>query len=251
MKIIENSILYFGTTKSTLQHIKQNGLSSVYTKTRDYDAWLGDIGIYLTLNRPYIAYHFAKQKAFKTKDEKAVILEAEIDTSLIADNEVLDLTSESGMYLLWDKYIDLDAQINGNPYLGSNNQTSINTSSYFQSLSKTTLNTEIQNIDCIAITEIVTNNKIKVIIGIFQEGDSYAKTLTGKANKKYDNIPGYKGILSRTHIEICVTHPSLVSFKKEFTKDDIVNILNIGSDTQKEKYIDFLTSSVSHKPDFS
>ena len=113
-----------------------------------------------------------------------------------------------------------------------------------------TLDTEIQNMDCIAITEIVTNNKIKVIIGIFQEGDSYAKTLTGKANRKHDNIPGYKGILSRTHIEICVTHPSLVSFKKEFMKDDIVNILNVGSDTQKEKYIDFLTSSVSHKPDF-
>lgn len=225
-------------------------VDAVYSKTRDYDAWLGDVGIYLTLNRPYVAYHFAKQKAFKTKDEKAIILEAEIDTSQITENEVLDLTTESGMYLLWDKYIDLDTQINGNPYQGAITQAPNNTSSYFQSLTQNTLNTQIQNIDCIAITEIVTNQKIKVIIGIFQEGDSYSKTLTGKAVKEYPNIGAYQGILSRTHIEICVTHPNLIKFKKEFSKDEIIKILNIGSDTQKEKYIDFLTSSISHKPDF-
>lgn len=250
MKILEHSTLYFGTTLSTLKFIQQNGLDAVYTKTRDYDAWLGDVGIYLTLNRPYVAYHFAKQKAFKTKDDKAIILEAEIDTTQIAEYEVLDLTTESGMYILWDKYMDLDTLINGNPYQGATTQTFTNTSSYFQSLNQSILNTKIQNIDCIAITEIVTTKKIKVIIGIFQEGDSYSKTLTGKAVKEYPNIGAYQGILSRTHIEICVTHPSLITFKKEFTKDEIINILNVGSDTQKEKYIDFLTSSISHKPDY-
>lgn len=253
MELLKNSSFYFGTDKSSYEEIQKNGLTSIYSRTRNFDAWLGDRGIYLSL-RPVVAYHFAKQKAYRNIYEETILVETKLDFSKINNTQILDLTSETGMYKLWVSMIQKNDDLFGNPYLKAINTTvsKKNSNSYFNSITNT-LNQykKTMNLDCVAVTNIIINQGVNIVIGIFQEGDSFAKSITGISAKKYKNIPSYKGILSRDHVEICVVNLNLVTISKVISKIDLMDLIKDGDEISKTKYLEFITSSIGHKSDFN
>jgi len=105
--------LYHGTSSKCFEYIQQDGF--LKNKT-NYTNWLAPSGIYLFCSRPLLAYKYARKRAKedrqKNNDQGIRPVVFEVKLKRHSSDDILDLTTDDGIYRLHNAHQELKSSIN-------------------------------------------------------------------------------------------------------------------------------------------
>lgn len=225
---------YHGTSRIRYDSIKKHGFVLADPKYRN---WLAPIGVYFIVNRPLVALRFSREAA-AADDSETVLLKVPISCPPNLE-QVLDLTTDDGMFLLFRSY-ELARRLYHapNPKLGSNVPPTY--AAYRRSLVEKhsrlmeTLRKPFDqwkehknvNWDTLAMQVLVDEFSIILIIAALHEGTTFNMRFTSD-EPEYVKARSHKGIRARDHIEVCVIDPAYI---------DVSGITEIDPNHEISKY---------------
>lgn len=205
---------YHGTSSIRLEHIRADG----FKLNEDWSKWLSAKGVYFVLNRPLVALFYARQAALHDSGRYSPVEPVVIKVSINFYNEtrILDLTSENGMHILFNKYYLVRSKFGSiSDFLSVNDKiiraiwsntqfSEKEKSDFILSLCRRLRRYSEFKWDCAVITDLVNENGYAAIIAVFQEGLSGAFDCF---EYKYhdESTPSYQGIRYRDAIVVCIT----------------------------------------------
>lgn len=209
---------YHGTTSSSLENIMRQGFI-LSNKNPDWSKWLCAFGVYCVLNRPSIAYYFARQRTLIKRDGVPKVIK--IPVKMPHRDRILDLTTDEGHVELLKKYLEMknlygsvDAflEIHDDKFieiLNLPNFTMEEKNDYIQSVQDNLRSYRQFKWDCAIITQLVRERNYAIIIAVFQEGDSIAFDVYNHKYEEPDN-PSYQGIRFRDSLIACITDLKII-----------------------------------------
>lgn len=217
---------YHGTSSYRLESIRTKG----FRLREDWSKWLSAKGVYFVLNRPLVALYYAKRAVLQDKyrniDSFPVVINVPVH---ITDKNVLNLTTENGMHILYDKYAQMKKQYGTSKAFLTKKDRRLKTiynANGFSDSEKSDYIDDIINYnrsyklkwDCAIITDLVNEHDFCAVIAIFQEGLSGALDCF---NHEYSEAetPSYQGIRYRDAIMVCVTDLDCIDDEFDIVED--------------------------------
>ncbi|MFA7062306.1 MAG: hypothetical protein WC156_15990, partial [Pedobacter sp.] len=159
-----NFKLYHGTSSKCYEKILQTGLTKNKT---NYTNWLAPSGVYLFCSRPLLAYKYALKKSmsdkhkYKDNEIKPIVIEVKLKKHFACD--VLDLTTDDGIYRLHNAHQQLKSSINDMSSID-------NTCPSYKDSIEMALGpiTESYNFDSKALELMITRSEFKIVIAAFK-----------------------------------------------------------------------------------
>ncbi|MDP2916229.1 MAG: hypothetical protein Q8O91_12365 [Candidatus Aminicenantes bacterium] len=239
--------LYHGTSSPRLKGIIENG----FVENTNTNKWLYAKGIYCVRDRPLVAHYFANWAVSLDEDQQPGALPVVIKIKLneIARKRILDLTTDRGMAVFYNRYrlfksaYDTWHDLYKEGFaIGTSAKNRLHNkivSEYLDSIKKEKIKYGRFNWDCAVITLLTKENGYDLIVAAFQEGDSGAHDFF-KYRYKNRYVPSYQGIRYLDGIIVCITNADVISSKIKWK--DIISL-------KKENYPDgFFEKFCSLKP---
>jgi hypothetical protein len=206
--------LYHGTIESSYLNIKAHGFRC---SDKNYSNFLAASGVYFFINRPLLAIRRGERFT------DSVLLTSSLLE--IPTENVLDLTTDEGMNILWTTYDELNKKRNDVKRWKEELKTDCDEVRKIYLLSKIEKEKNIFENHFLPAEKWVDGNKKNfnmdslvldhlsrqfiVIISIVSEGVTMQKKFTA-FESKYETVEGYNGIRTRNHLEICVTNTNFI-----------------------------------------
>lgn len=209
--------LFHGTSCQRFDSIVNYG----FQLSRDhYDRFLSANGIYFVANRPLIARRFALMAAIEEQCEDVVL---SVELKFIANDELLDLTTDNGTHKLYKGYLKLERLFKQKkresaPRTPTVYEVSLENHLRSLELFSTEVLTRMSerkkplNWDSSALKLVATENNCAVMVSAIQEGTTFNKSFSHE-QYTHGTSKNYHGMSYRDHIEVCVLDPALIDMK--------------------------------------
>ena len=205
----KENLLYHGTSSKRAKSIRKNGFQIPPHKE---DRWLGSNGVYFVSNRPSIAYRFACKATLVDRSSEVIL---KVSFNLQDNDTILDLTSDSGLNILFCCYLRLYRAFNQRQDKNNARTPDVYKPDEYESdlehkIKEFEKNAEqvlslylnkSGNWDSAALRLAAMEKNMGIIAAAIQEGDSFSLSILNSPFK--DSYSNYSGIRYRDHIEIC------------------------------------------------
>ena len=235
--------LFHGTSCKRYDSIVKCGFQ---LSSDHYDRFISANGIYFVANRPLVARRFALMAAREDQCEEVVL---SVELKFIANNELLDLTTDNGMHMLYKGYLKLEQLFKQKKRTSAPRTPTV----YELSLEKESENMELfgtkvltrmserkksLNWDSSALAFVAAENNCAVMVAAIQEGTTFNKSFSHE-QYTHGTSTNYHGMSYRDHIEVCVLDLALIDMKSlkvrikekdfhDYQDEFVYEILNYG-----------------------